>query len=103
MICCFGFASGGLRQTIWSANAPPSSGYAVGLVLVAAARVSSARRLDLIQAAGRYDWRRCLSCMLTRRGRARSGSAGSLVDAGAPLAQSAERLHGKEKVYGSIP
>ena len=23
--------------------------------------------------------------------------------AGAPLAQSAERLHGKEKVYGSIP
>ena len=33
----------------------------------------------------------------------RSGSPGVPVDADAPLAQSAERLHGKEKVYGSIP
>jgi hypothetical protein len=32
-----------------------------------------------------------------------SAAVGSSVDADAPLAQSAERLHGKEKVYGSIP
>ena len=30
-------------------------------------------------------------------------ASGWLVEADAPLAQSAERLHGKEKVYGSIP
>ncbi len=32
-------------------------------------------------------------------------ASGTVVDAlcAAPLAQSAERLHGKEKVYGSIP
>ena len=53
------------------------------------------------------------SCMLGWRGDAvltgvfsspgdRAGRA-ARVSAQAPLAQSAERLHGKEKVYGSIP
>ena len=32
-----------------------------------------------------------------------SGNLGAQSAADAPLAQSAERLHGKEKVYGSIP
>jgi hypothetical protein len=43
------------------------------------------------------------SCMLSesqQRGPRRPGTRDA--DA-APLAQSAERLHGKEKVYGSIP
>jgi hypothetical protein len=42
-----------------------------------------------------------LSCMLSWRGCV-FGSR-STGRAAAPLAQSAERLHGKEKVYGSIP
>jgi hypothetical protein len=42
------------------------------------------------------------SCMLGWRG---GNAAGEIRSAArpAPLAQSAERLHGKEKVYGSIP
>jgi hypothetical protein len=42
------------------------------------------------------------SCMLAWRGKA-SRFYGSPRPRAAPLAQSAERLHGKEKVYGSIP
>jgi hypothetical protein len=54
-----------------------------------------------------------ISCMLGWRGYAvpvgcscwPGGCAGraARVSGQAPLAQSAERLHGKEKVYGSIP
>jgi hypothetical protein len=54
--------------------------------------------------AGRA-WREpsgCRSCMLLGRGLRGPGYLGRGV-ADAPLAQSAERLHGKEKVYGSIP
>ncbi len=60
--------------------------------------------------AGRH---RLISCMLGWRGDAvpvgsscwPGGCAGraARVPGQAPLAQSAERLHGKEKVYGSIP
>ena len=42
------------------------------------------------------------SCMLGWRGGNAAGEIRS-VPRPAPLAQSAERLHGKEKVYGSIP
>jgi hypothetical protein len=62
MIRCFGFASGGLRQTVCSANALASSGYALAwspwrrLAVMAArlmaaglmaAGLMAARRLDL--------------------------------------------------------
>jgi hypothetical protein len=43
------------------------------------------------------------SCMLSESQQRGSGRPGTRDAAGAPLAQSAERLHGKEKVYGSIP
>jgi hypothetical protein len=43
------------------------------------------------------------SCMLSQSQQRGSGRPGTHDAGGAPLAQSAERLHGKEKVYGSIP
>ena len=43
------------------------------------------------------------SCMLTQSQQRGPVATGTPDAVGAPLAQSAERLHGKEKVYGSIP
>ena len=93
-----------------------------GLVMGCSRRCSSAaiggagRRAPGSPGAGRWAARRApWSCGLARPAwllvvyslQARQdpvpASPGTLAHTDAPLAQSAERLHGKEKVYGSIP
>jgi hypothetical protein len=50
-----------------------------------------------------YTWPADGASRVCSAGAAGALPVGSGAHVGAPLAQSAERLHGKEKVYGSIP
>ena len=59
------------------------------------------RRRALHRGPGQTYCRRVVYALQARQ--LESGSSGRQGAADAPLAQSAERLHGKEKVYGSIP